>query len=126
MPVTTAQGVELSKQIGATYYIECSSRTQQVKTTNPKKYCVCPNVGVLLPRTARNVTVTMQAPKEAPPDLQWKDKFLLQSVVALDGATTKDITQETLNKEDGKVVEEFKLRVIYIPANPPSPVPEES
>ncbi|XP_041009128.1 vesicle-associated protein 1-3-like isoform X3 [Juglans microcarpa x Juglans regia] len=56
MPVTTAQGVELSKQIGATYYIECSSRTQQVKTTNPKKYCVCPNVGVLLPRTARNVT----------------------------------------------------------------------
>ena len=29
------------------------------------------------------------------------------------------------NKEDGKVVEEFKMRVIYIPANPPSPVPEE-
>ncbi|XP_035550522.1 rac-like GTP-binding protein 3 isoform X2 [Juglans regia] len=29
MPVTTAQGVELSKQIGATYYIQCSSRTQQ-------------------------------------------------------------------------------------------------
>lgn len=23
-------------------------------------------------------------------------------------------------------MEEFKLRVIYIPANPPSPVPEES
>lgn len=30
------------------------------------------------------------------------------------------------NKEDGKVVEEFKLRVNHIPANPPSPVPEES
>jgi hypothetical protein len=29
------------------------------------------------------------------------------------------------NKEGGKVVEEFKMRVIYIPANPPSPVPEE-
>lgn len=29
------------------------------------------------------------------------------------------------NREDGKVVEEFKLRVVYIPANPPSPVPEE-
>ncbi|KAF5459481.1 hypothetical protein F2P56_023422 [Juglans regia] len=74
----------------------------------------------------KNSAVTMQAPKEAPPDLQCKDKFLLQSVVALDGATTKDITQEMFNKEDGKVVEEFKLRVIYIPANPPSPVPEES
>ena len=29
-------------------------------------------------------------------------------------------------KEDGRVMEEFKLRVIYIPANPPSPVPEGS
>ncbi|KAK7823966.1 vesicle-associated protein 1-3, partial [Quercus suber] len=29
------------------------------------------------------------------------------------------------NKESGKAVEEFKLRVSYIPANPPSPVPEE-
>lgn len=29
-------------------------------------------------------------------------------------------------KEDGKAVEEFKLRVVYIPANPPSPVPEGS
>lgn len=40
------------------------------------------------------LAVTMQAPKEVPPDLQCKDKFLLQSVVAPDGATTKDITPE--------------------------------
>ncbi|KAE8038705.1 hypothetical protein FH972_011184 [Carpinus fangiana] len=97
----------------------------KVKTTNPKKYCVRPNAGIVLPRTTCNVTVTMQAPKEIPLDLQCKDKFLLQSVVVPDGATTKDITPEMFNKEDGKVVEEFKMRVIYIPANPPSPVPEE-
>lgn len=30
VPVTTAQGEELRKQIGAAYYIECSSKTQQV------------------------------------------------------------------------------------------------
>lgn len=30
------------------------------------------------------------------------------------------------NKEPGKAVEEFKLRVIYVAANPPSPVPEGS
>jgi hypothetical protein len=30
------------------------------------------------------------------------------------------------NKGPEKVVEEFKLRVVYIPANPPSPVPEEA
>jgi Ras-related C3 botulinum toxin substrate 1 len=28
-PVTTSQGEELRKHIGATYYIECSSKTQQ-------------------------------------------------------------------------------------------------
>lgn len=39
-------------------------------------------------------TVTMQALKDAPPDMQCKDKFLLQSVVASPGATPKDITPE--------------------------------
>jgi Ras-related C3 botulinum toxin substrate 1 len=28
VPITTAQGEELRKQIGAPYYIECSSKTQ--------------------------------------------------------------------------------------------------
>ncbi|OAY62442.1 vesicle-associated protein 1-3 isoform X2 [Manihot esculenta] len=70
--------------------------------------------------------VTMQAQKEAPHDMQCRDKFLLQSVAAPEGATTKDITADMFNKEDGKVVEESKLGVVYIPANPPSPVLEES
>ncbi|KAJ9188477.1 hypothetical protein P3X46_003833 [Hevea brasiliensis] len=98
----------------------------KVKTTNPKKYYVRPNTGIILPQTSCNVTVTMQAPKEAPHDMQCKDKFLLQSVAAPDGTTMKDITPDMFNKENGKDVEEFKLRVVYIPANPPSPVPEES
>ncbi|XP_021756307.1 vesicle-associated protein 1-3-like [Chenopodium quinoa] len=98
----------------------------KVKTTNPKKYCVRPNTGVVLPGGTCEVTVTMQAQKEAPLDMQCKDKFLVQSAMAPDGSTAKDITSEMFNKDDGKVVEEFKLRVIYIPANPPSPVPEES
>lgn len=38
--------------------------------------------------------VTMQSQKEAPPDMQCKDKFLLQGVVASPGATAKDITPE--------------------------------
>ncbi|KAL5728233.1 Vesicle-associated protein 1-3 [Ranunculus cassubicifolius] len=98
----------------------------KVKTTNPKKYCVRPNTGAVAPGTTCDVTVTMQAQKEAPADMQCKDKFLLQSVIVPNGTTTKDITAEMFNKEAGHVVEEFKLRVAYIPANPPSPVPEES
>jgi len=41
--------------------------------------------------------VTMQSQKEAPLDMQCKDKFLLQSVVASPGATTKDITPEMVS-----------------------------
>ena len=36
----------------------------------------------------------MQAQKEAPTDMQCKDKFLLQSVKTNDGVSTKDITPE--------------------------------
>ncbi len=38
--------------------------------------------------------VTMQAQREAPPDMQCKDKFLVQSVIAPSGVTVKDITGE--------------------------------
>ncbi|KAJ8449399.1 hypothetical protein Cgig2_002531 [Carnegiea gigantea] len=49
------------------------------------------------------------------------------SVVAPEGATAKDITPEMFGKESGNVVEECKLRVVYVaPPQPPSPVPEGS
>ncbi|KAF6175385.1 hypothetical protein GIB67_036476 [Kingdonia uniflora] len=86
----------------------------KVKTTYPKKYCVRPNIGVVLPHSICDIIVTMQGQREAPPDLQCKDKFLLQSFVATNGATTKDVNPEMFNKESGNLVEECKLRVIYV------------
>ncbi|CAA2984535.1 vesicle-associated 1-2 [Olea europaea subsp. europaea] len=69
----------------------------------------------------------MQAQKEAPPDLQCKDKFLLQSVVVGPGVTTENIKPDVFNKESGNRVEECKLRVSYVPPpQPPSPVREGS
>lgn len=96
----------------------------------------------------------MQAQKEAPPDMQCKDKFLLQSVRASDSATANinagmvclfaalccwQVLLEIFflkswtgydvqfNKEAGNVVEECKLRVVYVPPpQPPSPVLEGS
>ncbi|CAL2259388.1 unnamed protein product [Prunus armeniaca] len=121
---------ELKKQISCSLLL--SNKTDnyvafKVKTTNPKKYCVRPNTGIVSPRSTCDVIVTMQAQKEAPPDMQCKDKFLLQSVKTNDGATPKDITPEVFNKEAGNVVEECKLRVVYVsPPQPPSPVPEGS
>ncbi|KAH9788423.1 Vesicle-associated protein 1-1 [Citrus sinensis] len=121
---------ELRKQISCS--LQLSNKTDnyvafKVKTTNPKKYCVRPNTGVVLPRSTCDVIVTMQSQKEAPPDMQCKDKFLLQGVVASPGATAKDITPEMFNKEAGHHVEECKLRVLYVaPPRPPSPVHEGS
>ncbi|XP_011031863.1 PREDICTED: vesicle-associated protein 1-2-like [Populus euphratica] len=121
---------ELKKQISCSLQLSNKSDNYvafKVKTTNPKKYCVRPNAGVVLPRSNCDVIVTMQAQKEAPTDMQCKDKFLLQSVKTNDGVTAKDINAEMFSKEAGHHVEECKLRVLYVsPPQPPSPVQEGS
>ncbi|EPS74459.1 vesicle-associated protein 1-1, partial [Genlisea aurea] len=121
---------ELKKQISCSMQLSNKSDSYvafKVKTTNPKKYCVRPNTGVVIPHSTCDVVVTMQAQKEAPPDLQCKDKFLLQCVVASPGSTAKDITTEMFSKESGKHVDECKLKVLYVqPPQPPSPVHEGS
>ncbi|MQM09771.1 hypothetical protein Taro_042647, partial [Colocasia esculenta] len=120
----------LKKQISCS--LQLSNKTDdyvafKVKTTNPKKYCVRPNTGVVLPRSTCDIIVTMQTQKEAPTDMQCKDKFLVQSVMVNPGSTVKDITGEMFSKEYGKTVEECRLRVLYVsPPQPPSPVPEGS
>ncbi|TKW40764.1 hypothetical protein SEVIR_1G267200v4 [Setaria viridis] len=120
---------ELKKQNSAC--LELVNKTDhrvafKVKTTNPRKYAVRPASGFVPPRGSCGVSITMQAPKEIPPDYHCKDKFLVQSIVAEEGTTLKDIVPDMFSKVPGKLVEEFKLRVIYVPANPPSPVPEEA
>lgn len=129
-PLELKFAFELKKQISCS--LQLSNNTEsfvafKVKTTNPKKYCVRPNTGIVAPRATCPVIVTMQAQKEAPSDMQCKDKFLLQSVKTVDGASAKDINAEMFNKEAGHVVEECKLKVVYVsPPQPPSPVPEGS
>ncbi|XP_022574215.2 vesicle-associated protein 1-1-like isoform X2 [Brassica napus] len=152
---------ELRKQISCSLYLTNKTDNHvafKVKTTNPKKYCVRPNTGVVLPRSTCEVlgsfsldllclvfnrqrktpfdifvlrfgdcVVTMQAQKEAPSDMQCKDKFLLQGVTASPGVTAKDVSPEMFSKEAGYLVEETKLRVTYVaPPQPPSPVHEGS
>ncbi|CAN6293004.1 unnamed protein product [Urochloa humidicola] len=98
----------------------------KVKTTSPRKYCVRPNSGVVPPRSSCTVVVTMQAQKVVPPDLQCKDKFLVQGVVVSDGLSVKDITSQMFVKEGGNVVEEVKLKVAYVmPPEPRSEIAEE-
>ncbi|KAE9609581.1 hypothetical protein Lal_00006424 [Lupinus albus] len=93
----------------------------KIKTTSPKKYCVRPNIGIIKPKDACDFTVTMQAQKTAPPDLNCKDKFLIQCTIVPFGTTEDDITSDMFAKDSGKYIEEKKLRVVLI-APPSSPV----
>ncbi|KAF0928827.1 hypothetical protein E2562_010692 [Oryza meyeriana var. granulata] len=121
---------ELDKQISCP--LKITNKTERtvafkVKTTSPKKYCVRPNNGVVRPRSACVVVVTMQAQTVAPPDLQCKDKFLVQSVVVGDGLPAKDITSQMFMKDEINMVEEVKLKVAYVmPTEPQSEIAEES
>ncbi|XP_019197561.1 PREDICTED: vesicle-associated protein 2-2-like [Ipomoea nil] len=86
----------------------------KVKTTNPKKYCVRPNTGVISSKSLCEFKITMQAQREPPPDMVCKDKFLVQSKVVPEETSDKDITSETFSKDDGEYVQENKLRVILV------------
>ncbi|XP_074572467.1 vesicle-associated protein 2-1-like [Curcuma longa] len=85
----------------------------KVKTTSPKKYFVRPNASVVQPWDSCTVTVTLQAQKELPPDMQCRDKFLIQSAKVPPSSDFDEIPKDTFNKEGEKVIEELKLRVVY-------------
>ncbi|WJX90551.1 hypothetical protein P8452_72436 [Trifolium repens] len=93
----------------------------KVKTTSPKKYCVRPNIGIIKPNEKCDFTVTMQAQRTAPPDMNCKDKFLILSTVVPYGTTEDDITSDMFAKGTGMYIEEKKLKVVLI-SPPSSPV----
>ncbi|XP_029124058.1 vesicle-associated protein 1-2 isoform X2 [Elaeis guineensis] len=93
----------------------------KVKTTSPKRYCVRPNTGVILPRSTCDFTVTMQAQKTAPPDMQLRDKFLVQSTTVPYGTTDEEVIPSFFSKENGRYIEENKMRVVLV-SPPHSPV----
>ncbi|KAM7258908.1 hypothetical protein ACFE04_014649 [Oxalis oulophora] len=88
----------------------------KVKTTSPKKYFVRPNTGVIQPWDSCVVRVTLQGQREYPPDMQCKDKFLLQSAVVAPHIDVDELPPDTFNKDNGKPLEEIKLRVVYTTA----------
>ncbi|MCI24872.1 vesicle-associated protein 1-2-like [Trifolium medium] len=67
----------------------------------------------------------MQAQTEAPPDVESKDSFFIQSIVARARATTKDITSEMFEEKSGYEVKKYKLRVLYVPPEPAIASPDE-
>ncbi|GAU29287.1 hypothetical protein TSUD_226580 [Trifolium subterraneum] len=90
----------------------------KVKTTSPKKYFVRPNTGVIHPWDSCIIRVTLQAQREYPPDMQCKDKFLLQSTIVAPNTDVDDLPADTFNKDSGNLIEDLKLRVSYITTSP--------
>ncbi|KAI3979612.1 hypothetical protein MKX01_013707 [Papaver californicum] len=75
------------------------------KTTSPKRYCVRPNIGIVQPRSTCDFT----------------DKFLVQSTIVPFGTTEEAITPSMFAKDNGKYIEDNKLRVILV-SPPHSPM----
>ena len=57
--------------------------------------------------------MTMQAQKEAPADMQCKDKFLLQCVVATPGVTPKDVTPDMVLLLNGLLSCFLRLNTVF-------------
>ncbi|GMJ04852.1 hypothetical protein like AT5G47180 [Hibiscus trionum] len=85
----------------------------KVKTTSPKKYFVRPNTGIVMPRDSCIIRVTLQAQTEYPPNMQCKDKFLVQSTIVPPNTDVDDLPADTFNKDGSKEIKEFKLKVLY-------------
>ncbi|XP_072962747.1 vesicle-associated protein 2-1 isoform X2 [Typha angustifolia] len=98
----------------------------KVKTTSPRKYFVRPNTGVVQPWDSSTVIVTLQAQKEYPPDMQCKDKFLLQSTKVPPSIDIDEVPSDAFNKDGDKVIEELKLRVVYTTAGRHANLEEQS
>jgi len=66
----------VSQHLKAKNNSSTTAYTFKVKTTNPKRYSVRPNVGVMWPGETAQVTVQLPLQKELPPDMaKCKDKF---------------------------------------------------
>jgi hypothetical protein len=56
----------------------------KIKTTVPKRYCVRPNCGILEPKEAAEILISLQ-PSGFDPNEKNKHKFMIQSLIAPDG-----------------------------------------
>ncbi|XP_041455283.1 vesicle-associated membrane protein-associated protein A-like [Lytechinus variegatus] len=95
----------------------------KIKTTAPRRYCVRPNSGVMVPN--QNVTVSvMLQPFDFDPNEKNKHKFMVQSIVI----PKADIDLEAVWKaSDTATVMDTKLKCVFEwPANQaPAPVSQE-
>ena len=119
---------EVRKQIPATLVLQNPATHTvafKIKTTTPKKYCVRPSTGFVLPQSKVPIQIMMSSQREKPQDFEsCRDKFLVQSVKLSEEEAGHPISPNLFSKQGGKDVHEFKLKVGYIQNAAVSPVRE--
>lgn len=102
----------------------------KVKTTAPQRYCVRPNNGVLPPGETIEVQVLLNIVKDAPPNLETRDKFQIQSIVLSGPLGNATDIGEVWSKATPEQITKQKLKSRFTattkPAIPPPTIPSET
>jgi hypothetical protein len=97
-----------------------------ISTTSPLPYCIQPSKGIVQPKSKRSVSITLLPQNKAQQDKQYNGDFIVRSTKLDQNLTAEDITEEIFNREEGKVVDEVTLTVIYEAEVPNVDLPLES
>lgn len=84
---------------------------------NKSKYYTQPDKGIISPWSKRYIVATMRA-KEGPPSymqMQCSDMFIVQNTRVSEVLADSDINEQLFTDVTPEVVDEVKLRIIYVP-----------
>lgn len=85
----------------------------KIKTTAPKRYCVRPNGGIIMPRKKSQIYVTLQ-PFDFDPTEKNKHKFMVQSLIGPSGGEDDRNSYETVWKDpSADQLMESKLKCVF-------------
>ncbi|XP_012286706.1 vesicle-associated membrane protein-associated protein B [Orussus abietinus] len=90
----------------------------KIKTTAPKKYCVRPNSGCLLPKEVTEIAVCLQAQEFEPSDKN-KHKFMVQTLIAPEGDTDDNVYDSVWKSAKPNQLMDSKLKCVF--ENPVDP-----
>jgi hypothetical protein len=97
-----------------------------ISKTSPLPYCIQPTKGIVQPKSKRSVSITLLPQDKAPQDKKYNGDFIVRSTKLDQNLTAEDITEAIFNQEEGKIVDEVTLTVIYDAEVPKVDLPLES
>ncbi|CAM0958959.1 unnamed protein product [Alopecurus aequalis] len=110
-PLELKFSLELNKEVS--WVVKLTNRTNACfafKIDNPSKmYTIRPDQGILKPKCNECVQITVGAPQAT----QDGDKFTVWSTKVSESLIVEHITEQTFHEEDGKMIDEVDMMVVY-------------